>query len=89
MGFKLVSFLFLAACVWVGVEIYTEGTQGAFGGALSGFRSSDTRSDARPPLERIRGASSGARDRQLSRIEGQLGEPSVGLYDPHRGEAVR
>lgn len=81
MWFRLLSFLFLAGCVWVGVEVYTEGTGGAFGGALSRFGSGEVKSQTATPLERIRGSASGSRDRQLSRIEGQLEGSSVGLYD--------
>jgi hypothetical protein len=79
MWFRLVSLVFLFACIWVGVEIYAHGTAGAFGGALSGF--AEAHGDARSPLERIQGSATGARDRQLSRIEHQLGGPSVGLRD--------
>ena len=82
MWFRLISFLFLGACFWIGVEVYTNGTQGAFGGALArlgpgGGHSSQNVST----LNRVRGSATGARDRQLDRIESQLEGPSVGLHD--------
>ncbi len=84
MWFRLLSLLFLVGCIWAGAEIYTEGTAGAFGGALARIGPGDrSLSEAVAPLERIRGSATGARDRQLSRIERQLGDPSVGLRD-HR-----
>jgi len=80
MWFRLMSFLFLAGCIFVGVEIYTKGTAGAFGGALSGIsQEGGSSGPAATPLERIRQSTTGSRDRQLSRVERQLGEPSVGL----------
>jgi hypothetical protein len=80
MWFRLLSFLFLAGCIWVGVELYTEGSDRAFGGVLSGF-GPGTSSRTTTPLERIQGAAAGSRDRQLGRIERQLEDASVGLED--------
>ena len=80
MWFKLLSFLFLGGCVWVAVEVYTQGTDRAFGGALAGLGSGSS-SQTGTPLERVRSSASGARDRQLQRIEGQLDGDSVGLND--------
>jgi len=80
MGFRLVSFLFLAGCVWVAVEVYTEGTDGAFGGILARVRpAASSPASTSTPLERIQRSASGSRDRQLERIEGQLEGESVGL----------
>jgi hypothetical protein len=83
MWSRLFSWILLAGCIWVGVEIYIEGTAGAFGGALSGIGSNESSVKTPTTLERIQGSATGARDRQLSRIERQLGDPSVGVQD-HR-----
>ena len=80
MGLRILSLLFLMACVWVGVEIYTQGTDRAFGGALAGLGPGG-RSPAESTLARVRESATGARDRQLQRIERQLGDGSVGLQD--------
>ena len=80
MWFRLVSFLFLGACFWLAIEVYTNGTQGAFGGALARLGPGGGGSGQNvSTLERVRGSASGARDRQLNRIERQLDGPSVGL----------
>lgn len=76
---RLFSIVFIAGCVWIGIEIYTQGTAGAFGGILSRFGSGET--ETQSTLQRVRSSASGARDRQLDRIERQLGDPSVGLRD--------
>ena len=68
---RMLSFLFLVACVWVGVEVYTQGMDGAFGGALAGLGRGG-RSHAESTLERIRESATGARDLQLDRIERQV-----------------
>lgn len=34
---KTFGMLFIVALLWAGVEIYTEGMHGAFGGALAGI----------------------------------------------------
>ena len=82
MWFRLVSLLFLGACFWIGVEIYTQGTAGAFGGALARLGpGSASAPHAMSTLERVQRSASGARDRQLDRIERQLDGPSVGLSD--------
>ncbi len=80
MTFRILSFLFLVACVWVGIEIHTQGTDRAFGGALAGLGLGGS-SPAESTLARVRGSATGARDRQLERIERQLGEGSVELQD--------
>jgi hypothetical protein len=36
---KMIGFLLLVVGVWVGLEVYQHGVQGAFGGALASFGS--------------------------------------------------
>ena len=80
MGSRLFSFLLLVACLWVGIEIYTQGTERAFGGALSRLGTSGDE-HVESTFERVRRSASGARDRRVGRMERQLGEGSVGLQD--------
>ena len=35
--FRILSLVFLTACVWVGIEIYEKGTERAFDGAFAVF----------------------------------------------------
>ena len=89
MSSRLLPLIIVAGCVWVAVEVYTEGTSGAFGGALAGIGSGDARSQTVSPLERIRSSAGGSRDRQLGRIERQLEGPSVGLNDKRKGQPAK
>ena len=77
---RLIGIMLVVAVVWIGVTIYTEGIDQAFGGMLSRFSSAEApeRSSA---LKRIGRSGSQARDKQLERIERQLGEGSLGLRD--------
>ena len=80
MGRRILALVFLVAGVWIAIEIYTHGTDRAFGGALAGLGLAGG-SHAESTLARVRGSATGARDRQLDRLERQLGEGSVGLQD--------
>jgi hypothetical protein len=77
---KLIGISLLVAVVWVGVTIYTEGIDEAFGGALSRF-SSTPATQQTSTLKRIQRSGSRARDQQLDRIERQLGKDALGLRD--------
>ena len=77
---KMIGIGIVVAVVWVGVTVYTEGIDNAFGGALAGFASKSA-GDGTSTLKRIQRSASSARDRQLERVERQLGEGSVGLRD--------
>ena len=80
MRFRILPMIFLVACVWVCIEIYTQGTERAFGGALARIGVSGA-PHAESTLARIRASATGARDRQLDRIERQLQDGPVGLRD--------
>ena len=75
---KIIMIGFIVVAIWVGLTIYTEGTDRAFGGLFSGL-SSEKLGDARAPLEVIGHSATSARDAQLERIERQLGDTSIGL----------
>ena len=77
---KLIGIMLLVAVVWIGVTIYSEGIDQAFGGAFSRF-SSTSESQRASTLKRIQRSGSRARDQQLERIERQLGEGALGLSD--------
>ncbi len=72
---KVFGILLIAIAIWVGLSIYTEGTDRAFGGLLSRFTPAPAggpRQPTQPPLERIRQKAESARDQQVDRIERQL-----------------
>lgn len=72
---KLFGILLIVFAIWVGMSIYTEGTDRAFGGILGRFAPAPAEGevrDARPSLERIREKVQSARHEQLERIERQL-----------------
>ncbi len=72
---KLFGILLIVFAIWVGLSIYTEGTDRAFGGLLTRFAPAAAEGqirNTRPPLERIREKAQAAHDQQIDRIERQL-----------------
>ncbi len=72
---KVFAILLVVFAVWVGLSIFTEGTEHAFGGMLSRFApalAEGQSRDSRAPLERVRERAEAAREAQLDRIERQL-----------------
>ncbi len=72
---KVFAILLIVFAVWIGLSIFTEGTDRAFGGLLSRFAPVPAASqarDTRAPLERVRERAEAARTQQLDRIERQL-----------------
>ncbi len=72
---KVFAILLIVFAVWIGLSIFTEGTDRAFGGLLSRFAPAPAEGqarDTRAPLERVRERAEAARDQQLDRIERQL-----------------
>ena len=80
---KIFGIVLIVACVWVGLEIYNKGMHGAFGGALASFSNAPPEQHEAPLAKRLENRGNEIRDRQLDRIESQLGDPSVGLQDPN------
>jgi hypothetical protein len=81
MWTRLFSLVFLAVVIWVVMEVRTNGTSGAFGGALAWLAPDTGRAGGgESTLVRVQERANVARDQQLHRIESQLGEEgSVGL----------
>ena len=75
---RLIGIALIVAVVWVGVTIYTEGIDQAFGGIFSRFSSAPAH-ERDSTLKRVQRSGSNARDRQIDRIERQLGKDSLGL----------
>ncbi len=72
---KVFAILLIVFALWIGLSIFTEGTDRAFGGLLSRFApvlAEGQSRDTRAPLERVRERAEAARDQQLDRIERQL-----------------
>ena len=76
---KLFGLILIVVGVWVGMEIYTQGVNRAFGGLFAGV--AEEAADLRSPLERIQDKGRHASDAQLERIERQLNDSSVGYSD--------
>lgn len=71
--------LFIVMAIWVGLEIFTKGTRGAFGGALVEYLPTRLTSSEpeQAPLERIRKNVFGARDEREARTYRAAGDPST------------
>lgn len=72
---KILGILLIVFAIWVGLTVYTEGTERAFGGFLARFAPASAEGpvgDTRAPLERVRDRANAARDRQLDRINRQV-----------------
>ena len=79
---KLFGIVVIVLGAWLGMEVYTKGTHEALGGIFARF------SDAPAPgvgrqssLEHIEQSGLDARERQLGRIEDQLGSPPRDSHD--------
>lgn len=74
---KAIGILLIVTAIWVGLEVYTEGVNGAFGGRLA-FLGPETADQApeehRWAGERAADAFEAARDRRIDRVERQAGE---------------
>jgi len=76
---KVFGILLVVVAIWVGMTVFTEGTERAFGGLLSRFAPATSPRelrDGRAPLERVREKAEAAREMQLGRIERQLSRTS-------------
>ncbi len=74
---KLFAIVFIVLAIWVGLEIYSQGIGGAFGGLLSGLRG-DTEAtpaaSARAPLDNVRDKVTRDHDEGWARRERMMGE---------------
>ena len=71
---KIFGILVIVLGVWVGMEVYTKGTHAALGGVFARFVDTPPH-ETKSPLERIEQRGMEARERQLGRIEKQIGPP--------------
>jgi hypothetical protein len=76
---KLIAFVFLVACVWIGLEVYTKGADEALGDLRAKAQGVSDRQAS--TMQRVQRSASAARDQQLDRVERQLGDGSVGLRE--------
>jgi len=69
---RVFGILLLVASLWVGMEIFTEGVDGAFGGLFA--RKGEPAAASVPPTQRARKAVERAYDRSQDRLERVLEE---------------
>ncbi len=72
---KIFGIFLIVFAIWVGMTIYSEGMERAFGGLLVRFVPATAEArigETRAPLERVRDRANAARDRGLDRIDRQL-----------------
>lgn len=73
---KAFGILLIVVAIWIGLEVYTEGVDGAFGGRLAFLAPAASRSapaDDRWAGERAADAFETAKDRRMDQIENQAG----------------
>jgi hypothetical protein len=72
---KAIVILMIVLGIWIGLEVFTKGTDQAFGGV---FASGDaaSRAPAEAPLKRIRASAQRSADEVGARIERGIGEAS-------------
>ena len=71
---KIYGILLIVVGVWVGMAIFTEGIDNAFGGLFSRLAPSTEARDPRPPMQRIRERVQGVHDARAERIDRLVGE---------------
>jgi hypothetical protein len=74
---KLFGIVVIVLAMWVGLEIYTQGVRGAFGGLLAGLDSSDEQTetaDGGAPLENLRNKVNRDNDEGWARRERMMGD---------------
>lgn len=70
---KAIIILMLVLGVWVGMEVFTKGTDQAFGGIFASGDSA-SRAPAEAPLQRIRASAQKSSDAVGERIERGIGD---------------
>ena len=69
---RWVGIAFVVIAIWVGMTVFTEGSDRAFGGLLASHDRSAETAPAEPMLDRVRRDAEQARQQQERRIERQL-----------------
>jgi hypothetical protein len=79
---KVFGILFMVLAIWVGIEIYTKGSQEAFGGALAwlGGETPTEQTDGRSPMQRFGDRVRTDMQTGAARTSGS-GNPEAGLDD--------
>jgi len=72
---KLFGIVVIVLGAWLGMEVYTKGTHEALGGIFARFSDAPAAGGGQSSLEHIEQSGLDARERQLGRIEDQLGSP--------------
>lgn len=67
---KWVGIAFIVLGIWIGMTIFTEGTDRAFGGLFASPAASQAPSES--PMDRVRREAEAARELQEQRLERQL-----------------
>ena len=71
---KIYGIMLIVIGIWLGMTIYTEGLDNAFGGLFTKLGPNPVVQDRRPPTERIRDRVQGATDERTERIERLAGD---------------
>ena len=71
---KIYGIVLIVVGIWVGMTIYTEGLDHAFGGVFTKLGAEPAGRDVRPPTERIRDRVQSATDERTERIERLVGD---------------
>lgn len=74
---KVFIILMIVVGVWIGMEVFTEGTDGAFGGIFATAGGSEPRVAAEPPVQRIRARVQRDLASGVARSTAGLGDPST------------
>lgn len=69
---RIFGILFIVLAVWTGVEVYTEGSAGAFGGLFARLGFVEDEQEPAPVTERAAGAWGEAYRASEERVERQL-----------------
>ena len=73
---KIFGIAMIVLAIWVGMEVYAEGTDRAFGGLFARLGLSEPApagaTPSESPLDRVRSSAQRARDAQVDRIERQI-----------------
>lgn len=77
---KVLGILFIVLGVWIGMEIFTKGTDEAFGGLFAASDASAAGAPAEPPIQRIRA-------RVERDIAAGLARSSTGFVEPSADES--
>ena len=69
---RMIGIILIVLALWVGIEVYTEGTERAFGGLFAS--GSEEPDEQRSTPQRAADAVQRAYDKSAERIDRQLGE---------------